>query len=249
MTVLEYLQLKYNVQHPTTLLKREAVIFGIEYPLVNNWIADHGNNVITPDMSLELRFYFMRRLDKAFYQSGLDLLGGTLTPEEIDYITELKQIKPLTTNQIEQKNKKIAKGIPDCVIERRIARKEKLASRKVRKQNKKRLVKAVKQPTQNSVKTFISKSSIDPTLDSFLNTFEWKAIRKMALNLHGSKCQCCGISVKDGAVMNVDHIKPRKFYPKLALDIDNLQVLCSDCNQGKGNWDMTDSRQSLLIEN
>lgn len=53
---------------------------------------------------------------------------------------------------------------------------------------------------------------------------------------------CCGATPATGAVMNVDHIKPRKLYPHLALDVDNLQILCSDCNHGKGNWDMTDWR-------
>lgn len=57
----------------------------------------------------------------------------------------------------------------------------------------------------------------------------------MALNLYGLTCQCYGASVKHGATLNVDHIKPRKFFPHLALDINNLQVLCSDCNHGKGN--------------
>ena len=99
-----------------------------------------------------------------------------------------------------------------------------------------------KQSTKLTVNKFINNSSIDPTLDSFLFSFEWKAIRKMALNLHGSKCQCCGASPKTGSIINVDHIKSRKFYPELALDINNLQVLCSDCNHGKGNWDMTDHR-------
>ena len=42
--------------------------------------------------------------------------------------------------------------------------------------------------------------------------------------------------------LEVDHVKPRKNYPELELDIDNLQILCRDCNLRKGvkegpEWD------------
>lgn len=79
--------------------------------------------------------------------------------------------------------------------------------------------------------------------DSFLHTYEWRRVRMQALKLHGARCQCCGASPATGAVMNVDHIKPRRVYPELALDVNNLQVLCDACNHGKGNWDMTDWRK------
>ena len=49
--------------------------------------------------------------------------------------------------------------------------------------------------------------------------------------------------------MNVDHIKPRKLFPNLALDSSNLQVLCEVCNHGKGNWDMTDWRKERKAAN
>lgn len=78
--------------------------------------------------------------------------------------------------------------------------------------------------------------------DAFLSTYEWRRVRMIALKKYGARCQCCGASPADGAVMNVDHIKPRKLFPQLALDVDNLQILCHDCNHGKGNWDMTDWR-------
>jgi 5-methylcytosine-specific restriction endonuclease McrA len=42
--------------------------------------------------------------------------------------------------------------------------------------------------------------------------------------------------------MNVDHIVPRKVAPDLALDIRNLQLLCPNCNNGKGNKDHVDFR-------
>ncbi len=46
--------------------------------------------------------------------------------------------------------------------------------------------------------------------------------------------------------MHVDHIKPRRKYPELALSRSNLQVLCNLCNHGKGNWDETDWREPRL---
>lgn len=48
--------------------------------------------------------------------------------------------------------------------------------------------------------------------------------------------------------MNVDHIKPRKTHPHLALDPSNLQVLCDVCNHGKGNWDKTDWRKPTAMK-
>ena len=78
--------------------------------------------------------------------------------------------------------------------------------------------------------------------DAFLFSFEWRRLRMRAIKLHGARCQCCGATPKEGAVINVDHIKPRKKYPELALCLDNLQVLCNECNHGKGNWDETDWR-------
>lgn len=80
--------------------------------------------------------------------------------------------------------------------------------------------------------------------DSFLHSFEWKRLRMRAIMEYGTKCQCCGASAKTGAVINVDHIKPRKLFPHLALDISNLQILCSDCNIGKGNLYLADFRKS-----
>lgn len=82
----------------------------------------------------------------------------------------------------------------------------------------------------------------DVAHDSFLVSFEWRRLRFFVLRKYGARCMCCGASPKTGAVMNVDHIKPRKTHPHLALDENNLQVLCDACNHGKGNWDSTDWR-------
>lgn len=69
----------------------------------------------------------------------------------------------------------------------------------------------------------------------FLASFEWRQLRLKAFEKYGRRCQCCGASPSTGAVLNVDHVKPRRKFPELALDLDNLQVLCGDCNHGKAN--------------
>jgi 5-methylcytosine-specific restriction endonuclease McrA len=78
--------------------------------------------------------------------------------------------------------------------------------------------------------------------DDFLSTYEWRKVRMEALKKYGPKCMCCGATPATGAVMNVDHIKPRKLFPELALELSNLQILCHECNHGKGNWDQSDWR-------
>ncbi len=86
----------------------------------------------------------------------------------------------------------------------------------------------------------------DSNSDAFLSSKAWKRLRFQALKRHGMKCQACGASPATGAVLNVDHILPRRLFPESALQLENLQVLCGDCNEGKGNWDMTDARGAVI---
>ncbi len=82
--------------------------------------------------------------------------------------------------------------------------------------------------------------------DDFLQTYEWRRLRMEVIKERGTRCECCGHSPSDGVtVLNVDHIKPRKMHPELALDKSNLQILCDACNHGKGNWDQTDWRPTV----
>lgn len=81
------------------------------------------------------------------------------------------------------------------------------------------------------------------TSDAFLESFEWRKLRMSILVRYGGRCMACGRSARDGIIICVDHIKPRKTHPHLALDADNLQILCHECNHGKGNWNSTDWRK------
>lgn len=77
---------------------------------------------------------------------------------------------------------------------------------------------------------------------SFYASRAWKVIRYKALVASQGRCLCCGHRPTSRNALQVDHVKPRSKYPALALDGLNLQVLCADCNQGKGAWDETDWR-------
>ncbi len=81
---------------------------------------------------------------------------------------------------------------------------------------------------------------------SFYSTAEWKRVRYEVLRDCGARCQCCGKNPREhGITLNVDHIKPLRTHWELRLEKSNLQVLCSDCNWGKGSHDTTDWRRNI----
>lgn len=73
----------------------------------------------------------------------------------------------------------------------------------------------------------------------FYGTSKWRSLRYRALQKYGNWCSCCK---SEQAPLHVDHIKPRSKYPELEYDINNLQILCKECNLGKSDRDNTDWR-------
>jgi 5-methylcytosine-specific restriction endonuclease McrA len=114
------------------------------------------------------------------------------------------------------------------------------AERKALKKERRLIQQKPKKP--KNVATSVPRYAGDVNADSFLSSFEWRKLRMQVLRHYGPRCMCCGATPADGAMMNIDHIKPRRTHPHLALAFDNLQVLCNPCNHGKGNWDSTDWR-------
>jgi hypothetical protein len=95
---------------------------------------------------------------------------------------------------------------------------------------------------QKAPKAFKPKIARSVLLD-FYNSREWRAVRFGVLRASNGCCCLCGQNNREhGAVLHVDHIKPRSLYPQLELDPENLQVLCEACNLGKSNRDDTDWR-------
>ena len=80
---------------------------------------------------------------------------------------------------------------------------------------------------------------------AFRNTKKWLRFRYEALKRSNGRCALCGRNANDGIALQVDHILPRSKYPKFEFNLDNLQVLCNECNYGKGASDSIDWRKSL----
>ena len=94
----------------------------------------------------------------------------------------------------------------------------------------------------NKIKPKKKKRSRNSNSNFKTKDFKWQELRYKALKLGNGACCLCGATAKDGAKLHVDHIKPKSIYPELSYELDNLQILCADCNIGKSNTDDTDWR-------
>ena len=75
---------------------------------------------------------------------------------------------------------------------------------------------------------------------------EFRKLRHMVFIRDGERCAKCGAKHSYNNWLEIDHIKPVSKYPTLGMDIDNLQVLCRNCNRLKSNIDETDYRGAVI---
>ena len=104
--------------------------------------------------------------------------------------------------------------------------------RAVMNRYKKRVVDYYKDKTANEIASLIKQD------DGFMQSEEWFVLKAKTIFRYGCKCMNCKKQIKKWMQINVDHIKPRKFYPHLQNDPENLQILCGLCNKNKGNKDV-----------
>lgn len=75
----------------------------------------------------------------------------------------------------------------------------------------------------------------------FCKTKPWRLLREKFILKNEKVCCCCKVEVS-GHSLHVDHIKPKSKFPHLALDEDNLQILCKKCNFKKNAHHSEDYR-------
>jgi len=96
-------------------------------------------------------------------------------------------------------------------------------------------------------KTMHGRATDEVTADGFYTSAKWRKLRFDVLEHCGARCMCCGWTPNashDGNFIVVDHIKSRRLNPELEYEFDNLQVLCNDCNLGKGRFKVNDFRSN-----
>jgi HNH endonuclease len=81
-------------------------------------------------------------------------------------------------------------------------------------------------------------------IKKFYASWEWKRLSYDAKLQRGRKCECCGAQPPQVRIIT-DHIKPIRHHWHLRLDPSNLQVLCDECNMGKGSRDESDFREPV----
>lgn len=83
MNLKDYIKAKYVTENPAIITKKEAMIFGVSYPLSKGWLEDYGHIVLTRKMILRLRAYFQVSHKGNIYSlNALTMLGGNLTDNE-----------------------------------------------------------------------------------------------------------------------------------------------------------------------
>jgi 5-methylcytosine-specific restriction endonuclease McrA len=87
--------------------------------------------------------------------------------------------------------------------------------------------------------TRLSNKTYEETSE-FYRSHEWRSCRREFLKNNLSReCSYCKIELNEeieDRKLNVDHIKPLKYYWDLRIDHSNLQIVCHACNKMKGSF-------------
>lgn len=146
--------------------------------------------------------------------------------EKSEFLAELGYCK-CKENKIKQKFLKKFKRPPASDLEKfhKFAKASYGGLRGVKMQSVKK-----RRKKKNKISCFYGERKKD-----FFKSKEWLEMRFFILHRDGYKCNACGRGAGD-AILQVDHIIPISKRPDLALDANNLRVLCKDCNIGRLNY-------------
>jgi 5-methylcytosine-specific restriction endonuclease McrA len=70
--------------------------------------------------------------------------------------------------------------------------------------------------------------TIHKATNPFYFSRRWRTLRQAVLRRDGYRCQVCRCDVSGPGMARVDHVKPMRTHPHLALNPANLRTLCSN---------------------
>ena len=85
----------------------------------------------------------------------------------------------------------------------------------------------------------IKKMIQEDRLDKFYTSRQWRRVARQVRELQHNECQRCKAQGFYEPCEVVHHKKYIKYFPELALKIDNLECLCFECHEeehGRGRY-------------
>lgn len=89
-------------------------------------------------------------------------------------------------------------------------------------------------PHRLEAKRIIKKYTPREIFNRWRNSEDGKQWKQEQFKHIKGKCPGCGHVLPTVAHFHIDHIKALRDRPDLAIEIENLQLLCSPCNMSKG---------------
>lgn len=81
--------------------------------------------------------------------------------------------------------------------------------------------------------------------DKFHTSLEWKNLRNQVFQRDDYRCMDCG---ERGGKLEVDHLYQWSLYPRLRLEINNLQTVCKRCHLERTKQFMKGNKYALKIK-
>lgn len=71
--------------------------------------------------------------------------------------------------------------------------------------------------------------------DSFYDKYQKEDVKKELKRMYKELCCYCEGTIGEVEFGHIEHRKPKRKYPRLTFNWDNLHLSCTACNQNKGN--------------
>ena len=103
-------------------------------------------------------------------------------------------------------------------------------------------------PTVNRIqRPWLNYKKEEKVHDSFYTSAPWRKLRAYVLTIN-PLCWYCNLSGNKTPAVIGDHYRPKRLYPDLSLEEQNIRPCCDTCHQIKRGWEKTILSQKQFEE-